>query len=720
VIGGLIGLLILAAVLLLVFFDPNDYRGEIERIVETRTGRELTLEGDLSLSIFPWLAVEVGRAQLGDSPAYSKEPFVSIDRAKLGVRLLPLLSGRFEVGSIELDAPRIRLITTAQGNNWDDLGESHAPSEPEPAGSSSRSLTIAGLAIRDGDLNYEDRAAGSTLHISDLDLDTGRLGGGEPFDFEAQFHVEQDSGDFVADVQLNAEVTLADDMSSIELEAPAVNATLRGPTYGEAGMPVQLHAESAAVVPDPGRYALVKPEIRLALKGEGFPADGVKTQIAAARIAADTAAQTASVEELVLDAAGARVTGSLSGTSIVDAPKFSGAIALEPVSLRKLLPQFGVELPVTADENALESVGFKGRLAVTADTAALDELALALDQTTATGRLGMADFERQAIRFDLDLDRIDLDRYLPPETDDKGKDEQDAPTEIPVDLLRSLDVAGELRIREAVLSGMALKGVKLGLTARDGKVRLNPSEAALFGGRYQGDIRVDARQDVPSVSMNERISNVDFAALFGALFETSRVAGKGNATAQVKGAGRTTDALLGNLSGDVAFDVADGALEGVDLWYEIRRARALLDKQSMPAREGPARTPFTSLRGTGVVTNGVLANNDLEAALDYLRVTGKGTVNLPQRTLDYSLKATVLKLPAEGTAAAAGGSADLVRAEIPVSVTGSLSDPKVRPDVEAYLKGRAQQAIEEHSDEIEKKLKDKLGDKLKGILGGDR
>jgi AsmA protein len=267
---------------------------------------------------------------------------------------------------------------------------------------------------------------------------------------------------------------------------------------------------------------------------------------------------------------------------------------------------------------------------------------------------------------------------------------------------------------------MALKGVKLGLTARDGKVRLNPSEAALFGGRYQGDIRVDARQDVPSVSMNERISNVDFAALFGALFETSRVAGKGNATAQVKGAGRTTDALLGNLSGDVAFDVADGALEGVDLWYEIRRARALLDKQSMPAREGPARTPFTSLRGTGVVTNGVLANNDLEAALDYLRVTGKGTVNLPQSTLDYSLKATVLKLPAEGTAAAAGGSADLVRAEIPVSVTGSLSDPKVRPDVEAYLKGRAQQAIEEHSDEIEKKLKDKLGDKLKGILGGDR
>jgi uncharacterized protein involved in outer membrane biogenesis len=44
---------------------------------------------------------------------------------------------------------------------------------------------------------------------------------------------------------------------------------------------------------------------------------------------------------------------------------------------------------------------------------------------------------------------------------------------------------------------MALKGVKLGLTARDGKVRLNPSEAALFGGRYQGDIRVDARAPQP-------------------------------------------------------------------------------------------------------------------------------------------------------------------------------------------------------------------------------
>ncbi|HJY38361.1 MAG TPA: AsmA family protein, partial [Steroidobacteraceae bacterium] len=85
--AGLIGLVVVALVLVVVFVDPNDYRDDIEKMVEQKTGRELTLNGDLKLSVFPWIALEAGPATLGDAPGFGPEPFVSIKEARVGVRL---------------------------------------------------------------------------------------------------------------------------------------------------------------------------------------------------------------------------------------------------------------------------------------------------------------------------------------------------------------------------------------------------------------------------------------------------------------------------------------------------------------------------------------------------------------------------------------------------------------------------------------------------------
>ena len=113
--------------------------------------------------------------------------------------------------------------------------------------------------------------------------------------------------------------------------------------------------------------------------------------------------------------------------------------------------------------------------------------------------------------------------------------------------------------------------------------------------------------------------------------------------------------------------------------------------------------------------NGVLSNNDLNVAMQYLKVTGQGVVDLPQSTLDYKLLATVLKIPREGADAAQ--MQDLVDAQIPVKVTGALADPKVRPDIQGYLKDEVKKRTDKEIDKVEEKLKDKLGDKLKDIFG---
>jgi AsmA protein len=242
-------------------------------------------------------------------------------------------------------------------------------------------------------------------------------------------------------------------------------------------------------------------------------------------------------------------------------------------------------------------------------------------------------------------------------------------------------------------------------------VRFNPSQASMYGGTYSGDIGIDATSDVARITLDEHISGVDFAPLFKDFFETDRVSGKGAANIKLAGSGKNTDDVMKTLDGTVDFKVADGALEGADLWYEIRRARAVLKQQAIPERSGPARTPFTALTGSGVMKSGVLANNDLNVAMQYLKVTGQGTVDVPASTLDYKLIAAVLKIPREGADTAQAQ--DLVDAEIPVKITGSLSDPKVRPDLEGYLKNELKQRVDKEKGKVEEKLKDKLKDLFK-------
>ena len=118
-------------------------------------------------------------------------------------------------------------------------------------------------------------------------------------------------------------------------------------------------------------------------------------------------------------------------------------------------------------------------------------------------------------------------------------------------------------------------------------------------------------------------------------------------------------------------------------------------------------------RSSGRLSNGVLVNDDLHVAMRYLQVNGHGTADLPASMLDYHLDAIVLKVPEEGAAADAQ---DIVGLKVPVLVTGTFAAPKVRPDVSALLKARAQQEIDKRKDEAIKKLQDKLQDKLKDLF----
>src|SRR5580698_11467532 len=116
---GIVALFGVALVVVWLTVDPNNFKPRIASIVKQSTGRELKLSGDIKLSVFPWVALELGPASLGNPPGFGDEPFLSFSHASVRVRLLPLLRQRLEIARVEVEGLDLRLRKNAAGRgNW--------------------------------------------------------------------------------------------------------------------------------------------------------------------------------------------------------------------------------------------------------------------------------------------------------------------------------------------------------------------------------------------------------------------------------------------------------------------------------------------------------------------------------------------------------------------------------------------------------------------------
>ena len=183
--GLAIVLLVAAAIILPLVLDPNDFRDDISGAVSSRTGHELTIEGDLELSVLPFLGVEIGRTSLSNAPGFGDQPLLAINGASVGVRLMPLLSRRLEVSNVTLDGLRLNLVRDEQGNaNWDalaDAGETpeDGPTPPDSEAQKSFDLNeVAGISLTDAHIVFDDRQAGERVQLELGEFGSGRISGG--------------------------------------------------------------------------------------------------------------------------------------------------------------------------------------------------------------------------------------------------------------------------------------------------------------------------------------------------------------------------------------------------------------------------------------------------------------------------------------------------------------------------------------------------------------
>jgi AsmA protein len=428
-------------------------------------------------------------------------------------------------------------------------------------------------------------------------------------------------------------------------------------------------------------------------------------------LSADFDAQTLSVPEFALGYGELELSGSVTGRKLLGERELEGALNLKETSLRSTLEEFKGAPLNTRDPKAFARVGFDTKFALTPNAFQLTALKARLDETELTGSLGIADLDKTALVFDLKADQLNIDHYRAPE-EKKAPAKAEKPAELPIAMLKALNARGTLKVGRAIFSGMTLDDVTLKLNAADGRVHVGPTQARLYGGSYRGDVNIDARGSDARFVLEQHVSAIDFAKLLADAFNSKRFSGRGVANAALTGHGLTADAITRTLAGNVDFNVTDGALEGHDLWFELRRARALIKRETAPEGEGSGRTRFDVLKGSGKFTDGTLSTDDLAMQTPFLKVAGQGTVAVPTQAVDLHINSTIYQVPPSGAGAEMS---DLKTAvAIPVRVTGTISNYKVRPDLDAALKAEVKGRLEEKKNE----LKEKAKNKLKELLGG--
>ena len=675
-VAGVIGLGIVASVALFIFFDPNDFRQEISDGVKEATGRDLVIEGDLSLSIFPWLAIEVGRTELGNADGFSDQPFLSFDSARLSVRMLPLiLQQQTTVGTATLDGLIVNLEVATDGStNWDDFTDVESSSdagEVETYGEPTE-VDFASIRVSDANVSYADAQTGSTYSMTNLSFGTGEIASDEPIDIDAEFDFSVAPGEIGGHLEIRSTITMAEDATQISVEGLNISGILRGITEEST----EFNFDSRAI------------------------------QI-------NTTEQRITLGEMDISVLGLSMSADIEPFSYAGAIQPKAELRVAEFSLKDLMRALDIEPPVTADPNALSRVSFNAKAALGENELSLDEMTLELDDSTMVGSMSLPMSESGTLRFDLNVDAINLDGYMAPTEEGIGaaETEDSGDIEIPVDMIRALNASGSFKIDRALLSGMEFTNLQLGLNSANGRLRLYPLSAELYDGTYSGDVQIDAATDIPSISVNEKISGVNLASLAKSMFDQENITGLINGNFVLSGRGQSLSEIRQDLDGNMAFELVDGAWEGTDVWHELRAARAMFRQEPAPEPRLPARTEFTTVRASGTVTDGIFENNDLLAELPFLQLTGSGIVDLPAAQINYSVQARVLERPEFASTVSAEELADFTAASIPLKITGPLSAPNIQPDIEALLRQQVDKAIEDKKEEMKNRLFDRL---LKG------
>jgi len=660
-------------------FDAARLKQEIATAVEKQTGRMLKIEGELALGLWPDVAVNIGRATLSE-PGGAAE-FARLESARVAVAALPLLSKQVVVREVAIDGLAATVVKKKDGTlNVADLlgapvaGVEQAETPPHAVVPPAPAIDIAAIRVANARFDWRDEQAGSTFSLADLDLSSG------PVRFAA-------GRGGVEALALAARGTLDADAFTVKIEASRLDIA----PEGASGKTLKLAATLT----------------------------GKERQLAATLTLSDVAgdAKTLRIGKFALEADAkineAHAVAHLASPVALDLGKRTVALT----QLAGLLDFAHPKLPMKA--LALPLAG-----AASADLAkqsASLRLDTRLDASAIKAQVDIGRFAPLALVFDLDIDQLDLDTYLPPEAPKEagaggngaGAAEKAPEAKIDLAALKGLNLKGTVKIGALTAAKLKATNLRLQLDAKNGRLNVAPLSANLYDGRLDGTFAVDANGN--RFAARQNLAGVRIGPLLKDLADKDIVEGRGDVALDVAARGDTVAALKKSLAGTARVALADGAVKGINLGQKLREVRGLLKggKDVGVAGDATQKTDFSELSASFRIADGVARNDDLAAKSPLLRLAGAGDIDIGNERLDYLLKTSVVAT----SKGQDGRDLDSLKGiTIPVRLTG----PFARPDWKIELAGLAGEAakakIEEKKEEVRQKAEDKLKGKLKGLF----
>lgn len=370
--------------------------------------------------------------------------------------------------------------------------------------------------------------------------------------------------------------------------------------------------------------------------------------------------------------------------------RYAGPVRLEAPDLSALAALFGVEL---ADAPGFDSLNLSGNIDGDAGAFRLSNAAIGFDAIEAQGALDL-DWTgaRPKAGGVLSTESLDLRPYMPPPAE--NAEGFPAWSETPMDFssLRNIDADLDVSTNAIYLNDLNIGESRLLLTIENGRMAAEIPELSMYGGQGSGQLVVNARSATPSFSGNFDMGAVKAQPLSVDLFKHDNLLGLGSFKFNFTASGASQAAIMASMDGGGGFDLADGALKGVNI-AGIARAAAELRQGLNPAAlatavaqaTGPAeQTDFTEFLSDFAIEDGNVTAPTISMNGPFLSMNGAGSVNLPAQTLDLRLAPR-----ATSTADGQGGRAIAV----PLRIGGTFSQPTVSIDAEALLAGGAEETL---------------------------
>ncbi len=575
--------LIIAAAVIVPFFVPLDtYKGKVIALVKDQTGRDLRIDGPLSFSLLPSLALEANDVAFSNPPGASSPNMVSLKTLDVKLKLLPLLHGAIEVDEFKLVQPAIALEIDKQGHpNWV-FAQAAKPTAPPAApaakpteGGGLPAISLGDVSIVGGQASYFDQRSGEKRVLSDIDMQLSLPSFAGPFNAKgsATWNAEK--------VSLTAAVAAPGTLQgggtsaiTISLQSTPINFDFQGDATG------------ATLSKLTGTTSFSVPSVRGLAKWAGVGFDAPGTGFGPLNIKGK------------VNMGGAKMAFTDAEISL-DTIKATGAFTLDSSGARPYLSG-------RLDVDKLDANPYLGPEQTSASAAPAAPAPAAPAGAPAAKSSGWSD--------------------------------------APIDLsgLKAADVDFDLSANAILYRKIQIGKSALGLHLKNGRFEADLTEMALYQGKGQGKVVADGSEATPAIAANFNLAGIAIQPLLRDAANFDRLTGSGSFALDVNGHGKSQRDIVSSLAGKGDLNLANGKIEGVNLVAFMKNVTSAVTG----GQGGGNETDFGALTGTYTITNGILHNNDLKLTSPEVPMTGAGTVDLPLRQVDYKLTPSVAGLVA--------------------------------------------------------------------------